>query len=51
MNDYDDLDIYNGDTEHDMMVDFDYYINTGELSDLFEDSDLDEYVNNLNDWD
>lgn len=51
MTDYDDLDTYNGDTEHDMWVDFDYHENTGELSGLFEDSDLDEYIENLNDWD
>ena len=40
MDEYDDLDTYNGDTEHDMWVDFDYNENTGELSDLFEDTDL-----------
>lgn len=51
MNDYDDLDTYNGDPVHDGWVDFDYIENTGELSSLFEDSDLDEYFDNLNDWD
>lgn len=51
MNDYDDLDTYNGDPVHDGWVDFDYIENTGELSSLFEDSDLDEYIDNLNDWD
>lgn len=30
---YDDLDIYDGDVEHDMMVDYDYHVNTGELND------------------
>lgn len=29
MTDFDDLDTYNGDTEHDMWVDFDNYENTG----------------------
>lgn len=29
MDEYDDLDMYNGDTAHDMNVDFDYYMNTG----------------------
>lgn len=31
MEDYDDLGSYNGDVEHDMWVDYDYYKNTGEL--------------------
>lgn len=51
MNEYEDLGTYNGEPEHDMMVDYDYYINTGELSDLFEGSDLEEYVNDSNDCD
>ena len=51
MDEYDDLGTYNGDTEHDMWVDFDYHENTGELSELFEDSDLDQYIDNHNDWD
>ena len=45
--DIDDLDT----SVHDGWVDFDYNENTGELSGLFEDSDPDEYINNLNDWD
>lgn len=32
-----DLDTYNGDTEHDMWVDYDYNENTGKLEELFED--------------
>ena len=51
MDDYEDLDAYNGDTEHDMWVDFDYNENTGELSGIFDDSDMDSYINNLHDWD
>lgn len=51
MNENEDLDAYNGDTGHDMWVDFDYNENTGELSDIFDDSDLDAFINNLNDWD
>lgn len=43
MNDYDDLDLYNGDVEHDMWVDYDYYQNTGE-PDLFDDDEQ------LDDW-
>ena len=51
MNDYDDLDAYNGDSEHDMWEDFDYNENTDELPELFEESDTDEYIDNLNEWD
>ena len=51
MEDYDELDTYNTDTEHNMWVDFDCYENTGELSEIFNDSDLDNYIENLNDWD
>lgn len=51
MDEYEDLDAYNGDTVHDMWVDFDYNENTGELSGLFEDTDLDQYIDNLNNWD
>lgn len=47
--DYDDLDTYNGDPVHDSWVDFDYNENTGELSELFDEADLDDFVNNLND--
>lgn len=42
MGEYDDFATYNGDTEHDMWVDLDNYENTG---------NLDDYVDNLNDWD
>lgn len=51
MNDINDLDTYNGDQVHDDWVDFDYNENTGELSGLFEDTDLDDFIDNLNDWD
>lgn len=47
----DDLDQYNGDTEHDMWVDLTYHENTGELADEFDDVDLDEFVDNIDDWD
>lgn len=50
MNKYDDLDTYNGVTEHDMWVDFDNYENTG-VPDVLDDSDFDNYIDNLNDWD
>lgn len=61
MADYDDLDTYDGDPVHDGWVDFDYHViglplchckeNTGELSDIFDDTDLDQFIDNLNDWD
>lgn len=50
MYDNDDLDSYNGDTEHDMWVDFDNYENTGS-PDVFDEYDLDNVIDNLNDWD
>ena len=40
MPDYDNLDIYNGDAVHDIEVDFDCHINTGELPECFEGSDI-----------
>ncbi len=51
MNEYDDFDIYTGDAVHDMEVDFDYHINTGELPECFEDTDIETFIDNLNDWD
>lgn len=51
MDEYDKLDIYNNDVVHDMEVDYDFHINTGELPDEFNDTDFYEYINNLNDWD
>ena len=47
----DDLETYNGDPVHDGWVDFDYNENTSELSDLFNETDLDQYIDNLNYWD
>ena len=35
MDDLDSLDYYNGEPVHDMEVDYDYHINTGELMDGF----------------
>ena len=51
MDEYDDLNTYNGDQVHDSWVDFDYHENTGELSDIFGDTDLDQFIDNLDDWD
>lgn len=50
MDEYDDLSTYNGDAVHDMWVDFDHDENTGP-PDVFDEDNLDEYVDNLNDWD
>lgn len=50
MEDYDNLDTYNGDVEHDMWVDFDRYEYTGEGAENFDASDLDEFIDNLDDW-
>jgi hypothetical protein len=47
MNDYDDLDEYNGEPEHDMWVDYDYNANTGELD--FIDDDTEEYDDFIDD--
>ena len=51
MDEYNDLDTYNGDPLHDGWVDFDYNENTGELSDLFDETDHDQYIDNLDDLD
>lgn len=48
---YEDLDQYNEHTMHDMYMDSDYEINTGELPEVFDEADLNEYIDNLNDWD
>lgn len=51
MDQFDDLSMYNGDAEHDMWVDFTTNEYTGELEDIFSDSEIDNFVDNLNDWD
>lgn len=50
MDEYEDLDIYNGNTVHDIWVDFDNHENTRN-PDVFDEADINEYVDNLNDWD
>ena len=50
MSNFDDLDLYNGNTEHDMWVDFDNYENAGSHG-IFDDFALDNYIDNLNGWD
>ena len=48
---FEDLSQYSGDTVHDMWVDYDYNMNTGELSDYCDGGNLDEYINSDDDWD
>lgn len=47
MDELDDLSIYDGDTVHDMNVDYDYHINTGELDYVFDEPNPDDF----DDWD
>lgn len=35
----------------DMMTDYDYHINTGDQPELFDESSVDDFISNLNDWD
>lgn len=51
MDELNDLDTYNGDAVHDGWADYDYNENTGELSGLFDESELDQFIDNLDDWD
>lgn len=48
MSDFDDLDTYHGDTEHDIWVDFDNYETTG-IPDVPDEPHIDSFINNLND--
>lgn len=50
MEEYDDLDTYNGDTVYNMWVNFDNFDNTGS-PDVFDKPDFDNFIDNLNDWD
>ncbi len=45
------LEEYGENAVDDMMVDYDYHVNTGDLSELFDDSSVDDFIANLNDWD
>ena len=51
MDELNDLNTYNGDTEHDMWVDFTTNQYTGELADIFDDSEVDDFIDDLDDWD
>lgn len=50
MDENDELNTYNDDTVHDMWVDFDRYENTG-TPEVFDEDNLDNFIDNLNDWD
>lgn len=45
------IDNYGDNAIDDMMVDYDYHVNTDELPELFDDSSVDDFIANLNDWD
>ncbi|WP_289742294.1 hypothetical protein [uncultured Duncaniella sp.] len=42
---------YGDNAVDDMMVDYGYHINTGDLPEIFDESSVDDYITNLNDWD
>ena len=48
--DYEDNE-YGENAGDDMMADYDYHVNTGELPELFDESSVDKFIANLNDWD
>ena len=48
--DYEDNE-YGENSVDDMMVDYDYHINTRNLPELFDESSVDDFIANLNDWD
>lgn len=49
----DDLELeeYGENAVDDMMVDYDYHINKSDLHELFDESSVDNFIANLNDWD
>ncbi len=49
--DYNELDFHNENLKDDGRVDFDYHQNTDELSYFLDDSDIDQFIDKLNDWD
>ena len=48
---YFDLEEYGENSVDDMMVDYDYHTNIGEHPELFDESSVDDFIANLNDWD
>ena len=51
MDELDDLATYNGEDEHDMWVDFTTNQYTGELGQYFDDTDVNNFIDKLDDWD
>lgn len=51
MDELDNYDKHDDNPIYDMVVDYDYHINTGALASEFGNTDLDDFINNLNDWD
>lgn len=45
------LEEYGVNSVDDMIADYDYHINTSELPKLFDESSIDDFIANLNDWD
>ena len=45
------LEEYGENSVDDMMVDYDYHINTGDLPELFDESSVEYFIAKLNDWD
>ena len=45
------LDEYGENSVDDMMVDYDYHINKSDLHELLDESSVDNFIANLNDWD
>lgn len=50
MMDYEDKE-YGENTVDDMMTDYDYHVNTGELPELIDEKSIHDFISNLNDWD
>ena len=50
MDEYEDLDVYNDDTIHNMWVDLDNIAHTGATR-VCDDGSIADYINNLSDWD
>lgn len=48
--DYEDNE-YSENPVDDLMADYDCHINTGNLPELFDESSVDDFIANLNDWD
>ena len=48
--DYEDNE-YGENAVEDMMADYVYHINTGDLPELFDESSVDDFIANLNNWD